>query len=121
MVAAILSMVLSVTPPITSAAAATAKTSLPRVTTSGPGRRSHQKFALLSPILLKIAQAGWAFAGRMMVPNGPTIEQLYHLTILDHRVWLFVFTHKAGDRVDLARLLDRAYDTLEKTIRMDRT
>jgi hypothetical protein len=47
-------------------------------------------------------QAGWAFAARITLPNGPTIEQLYHFTIVDRQVWAFVFTHKAGDRVDPA-------------------
>ena len=47
-------------------------------------------------------QAGWAFAARMTLPNGLTIEQLHHLTIVDRRAWDFIFTHKAGDRVDPA-------------------
>ncbi len=47
-------------------------------------------------------QPGWAFAARMTLPNGLTIEQLHHLTIVDRRVWDFVFTHRAGDRVDPA-------------------
>ena len=43
---------------------------------------------------------GWTFEGRLPLPNGNVISQVYHLTILDRGVYTFVFTHAASDRIE---------------------
>jgi hypothetical protein len=47
-------------------------------------------------------QAGWAFDARLPLPNGKTISQVYHLTILGNRSYSFIFTHSAKDRIEQA-------------------
>lgn len=47
-------------------------------------------------------EAGWTFDARLPLPNGKVISQVYHLTIVDGRVYAFIFTHAAGDRIDPA-------------------
>jgi hypothetical protein len=47
-------------------------------------------------------QPGWSFDVRISLPNGVTIEQIYHLAIVGGRTYAFVFTHAAGQRIDSA-------------------
>jgi hypothetical protein len=47
-------------------------------------------------------QAGWSFDRRLPLPNGVTVEQIYHITLLNGRMYVFTFTHAAGQRVDPA-------------------
>ena len=44
--------------------------------------------------------AGWSFDARMPLPNGTTISQVYHISIVDGRAYAFVFTHKAGVAIE---------------------
>jgi hypothetical protein len=47
-------------------------------------------------------QPGWSFDGRLPIPNGVTVEQIYHIALLNGRTYVFTFTHAAGQRVDPA-------------------
>jgi hypothetical protein len=47
-------------------------------------------------------QAGWTFEGRLTLPNGMVISQVYHLTIVGAQTYGFIFTHAAGDPIDPA-------------------
>jgi hypothetical protein len=47
-------------------------------------------------------QAGWTFDARLPLPNGATISQVYHISIVSNRAYSFVFTHKAGDPIETA-------------------
>jgi len=45
-------------------------------------------------------QDGWTFDARIPLPNGKVVSQVYHVTIVGGRVYAFIFTHAAGDRVE---------------------
>lgn len=47
-------------------------------------------------------QAGWTFDAELTLPTGTAISQLYHISIVGKRTYIFVFTHKAGDAVETA-------------------
>jgi hypothetical protein len=47
-------------------------------------------------------QAGWSFEVSVPLPNGKTIGQIYHLTIVGDIAYAFMFTHLVGDPIDPA-------------------
>ncbi|HEY1429794.1 MAG TPA: hypothetical protein VGF18_09490 [Candidatus Tumulicola sp.] len=45
-------------------------------------------------------QPGWSFEGRITLPDGKTIAQIYHMAIYEKRIYMFVFTHALNDPID---------------------
>ncbi|HET7815243.1 MAG TPA: hypothetical protein VFL13_12835 [Candidatus Baltobacteraceae bacterium] len=45
---------------------------------------------------------GWRLEAKLSFPNGLTISQVYHLSLVGGRTYTFVFTHKASDAIEPA-------------------
>lgn len=48
------------------------------------------------------SQDGWTFDARLRTASGAVVSQVNHLTILDGRLYAFIYTHPAGDPIDRA-------------------